>query len=133
MAGFALAAGGIGLAGTALTLFTAVGVFEFVRQFMRWSNAGYLSEHLPVNLRATGIGCAITVAGMSCTLFGFLANAVWNPNVPGYSREPFGLAAGLGLAGAAGLFVFDRFLPIRQAELPGGRASGPLKEGVTKE
>jgi MFS family permease len=115
LSGFALSAGGIAWASTSAGLFWAVAVFEFVRQFMRWSHAGYLSEHMPADLRATAIGLAISVAGTSSALFGFLTNAFLNPDASNFdSRTPFWLAAGLGLTGAAGLLVFDRFVPIRQ-------------------
>jgi MFS family permease len=117
LSGFALSGAGIALASTAYGLFVAVAAFEFVRQFMRWSHAGYLSEHLPPDLRATAIGLAITFAGISSTLFGFLTNALMSPNSVSFdSRAPFWLAAGLGLLGAVGLFVFDCFVPIRQGE-----------------
>jgi MFS family permease len=113
--GFALAAAGIGWASSATGLFVAVAAFEFVRQFMRWSHAGYLSEHMPHDLRATAIGLTITAAGTSSALFGFLTNAILNPDAESFdSREPFWLAAGLGLTGALGLLVFDRFRPIRE-------------------
>jgi MFS family permease len=114
---FALAAVGIGLASTATSLFFAVAAFEFVRQFMRWSHAGYLSEHMPQDLRATAIGLAISVAGWAGTLFAFLTNGILNPKSADFnSRIPFWLAAGLGLTGALGLLVFDRFVPIRQRQ-----------------
>lgn len=117
LAAFALSGAGIAWATTARGLFVTAASFEFVRQFMRWSHAGYMSEHMPPELRATAIGLAITLAGTSSALFGFLTNALLNPNAASFdSRDPFLLAAGLGLAGACGLFVFDRFVPIRQGE-----------------
>lgn len=117
LSGFALAGAGIAWASTSAGLFAAVAMFEFVRQFMRWSHAGYLSEHMPQDLRATAIGVAISISGTSSAIFGFLTNAILDPNAAAFdSREPFWLAAGLGLAGALGLFVFDRLVPIRQRE-----------------
>jgi hypothetical protein len=116
---FALAGGGIGLVVSAGPLFAVVAVFEFVRQFMRWSHAGYLSEHLPNRLRSTAIGCAISLAGLGSTLYGSLPLALMDPNGSGFdSRLPFWISASLGLAGATGLFVFDRLKPIRQIERP---------------
>jgi hypothetical protein len=116
---------------------------------------------MPADLRATAIGLAITVAGTSSTIFGFVSNAVWKPPadaviaqavavqglVPGLaspsfpqaivalgvaadpsaqdhdaarfnSQAPFWLAAALGLTGALGLLVFNRFKPIREAHTP---------------
>src|SRR5262249_4079190 len=116
LSGFALSAAGIAWASTAAGLFAAVAAFEFVRQFMRWSHAGYLSEHMPEDLRATAIGLAISVAGVSSALFGFLTNATLNPKAALYSRIPFCVVAGLGLTVALGLLVFDRFVPIRQRQ-----------------
>jgi len=117
LSGFALSAAGIGWASTSVGLFAAVAAFEFVRQFMRWSHAGYLSEHMPADLRATAIGLAITIAGTSSTIFAFFTKRIWNPDAVGFdSRAPFWLAAGLGLTGAVGLLVFDRFVPIRQEQ-----------------
>jgi MFS family permease len=125
LAAFALAAAGIGASSTQVELFVAVAGFEFVRQFMRWSHAGYLSEHMPPDLRATAIGCAITVAGLSSTIFGFIPLAVFNPDAPSFdSRQPFWVASNLGCVGALGLLIFDRFVPIRQAELPADKSSG---------
>jgi hypothetical protein len=117
LASFGLAGAGIGWASSQLALFGAVAVFEFVRQFMRWSHAGYLSEHMPDDLRATAIGCSITVAGLGSTIFGFVADALTDPDALGFdSTRPFWFAAALGLTGAIGLLVFDRFVPIRRVE-----------------
>ena len=114
---FALAGLGIGLMTSTGPLFAVVAIFEFFRQFMRWSHGGYLSEHLPSRLRSTAIGCAISLSGLGSTLYGFLPLALMDPNASGFdSRLPFWISAGLGLTGAAGLFVFDRLIPIRQAE-----------------
>ena len=111
---FAMAGLGIGSSSITWQLFGCVALFEFVRQFMRWSHAGYLSEHMPHDLRATAIGCSITIAGLGSTIFAWTAGYLWNPNLSGFdSSQPF-LAAGLvGLVGCAGLFIFDRFCPIR--------------------
>lgn len=122
LSSFALSAAGIGWVSTSAGLFAAVAAFEFVRQFMRWSHAGYLSEHMPPDLRATAIGLAITVAGTSSATFGLLTNRIWKPPADDptafNAQAPFLLAAGLGLTGAVGLFVFDRFRPIREEQSP---------------
>ncbi len=72
---FSVMALGIGFSQVAWQLFASVAVFEFVRQFMRWSDAGYLSEHMPSELRSTAIGCSITFSGLGSTIFGWLAAA----------------------------------------------------------
>jgi hypothetical protein len=115
---FSLCGLGIGLVQTSAGLFIAVAVFEFVRQLMRWSNSGYLSEHMPTELRATAIGCSISIAGLGATLFGFLPlQAMDAGTVEFVSSRPFVIAAALGMTGAVGLFIFDRVRPIRQ-QLP---------------
>jgi MFS family permease len=111
---FALAALGIGLSRTAWQLFACVALFEFVRQFMRWSHAGYMSEHLPGDLRVTAIGFAITFSGLGSTIYGWAAALFWDPAVD--SSAPFVAAAMLGGAASFGLFLFDRLHPIREAE-----------------
>ncbi|MCH7687337.1 MAG: MFS transporter [Planctomycetes bacterium] len=114
---FSLAALGIGESRLAWQLFCWVALFEFVRQFMRWSHAGYLSEHMPGDLRATAIGCSITFSGLGSTVFAWTADLLWNPAAAGFqSSDPFLAAALLGLVGSAGLMAFDRFVPIRQRE-----------------
>lgn len=117
LAAFALSALGIGLSSIAWQLFACVALFEFVRQFMRWSHAGYLSEHMPNHLRSTAIGCSISLSGLGSTIYGWCAGYLWSPDAAGFqSSRPFLAAAALGLAGCLGLWVFDRFHPIRRLE-----------------
>lgn len=112
---FSLTALAIGGSRGAAALFGAVALFEFVRQFMRWSHAGYLSEHMPDHLRATAIGFSITISGCSSTIYAWLAATIWKPGSPGFnSSQPFWIVSLLGLGGVVALVVFDRFIPIRQ-------------------
>jgi hypothetical protein len=123
---FAVAALGVGESHIAWQLFCCMAAYEFVRSFMRWSHAGYLSEHMPEHLRATAIGCSITCAGTAGTIFSWLASFLWNPNAADFrSSSPFVVAAVIGLIGCAGLYVFDRFYPIRErrAAMPTASAS----------
>ncbi|MFN0195299.1 MAG: MFS transporter [Planctomycetaceae bacterium] len=115
---FGLMALGIGLSQSAWQLFACVAVFEFVRQFMRWSHAGYMAEHLPSHLRATAIGFAITFSGTGSTIFGWIAPEIWNPTVN--STGPFIAAATLGLTACIGLFIADRIRPIREPDSTSG-------------
>lgn len=113
---FSLAGLGIGFAPSTGWLFVVVAMFEFVRQFMRWLHSGFLSEHLPQKLRATAIGCGISLAGIGSTVYGALPLEVMDPNSPHFNASiPFLIATAVGLAGAGALFLFDRFRPIRGA------------------
>jgi hypothetical protein len=121
---FSLAGLGIGLSSIRVHLFVSVAIFEFVRQFMRWSHAGYLSEHMPGALRATAIGLSITFAGLGSTIYGWGADFVWNPDAIGFrSSYPFFAAALAGLLGCVGLMVFDRITPIRVPDSPDAGAT----------
>ncbi|MFV2068885.1 MAG: MFS transporter, partial [Pirellulales bacterium] len=125
---FSLAALGIGESRLAWQLFCCVAMFEFVRQFMRWSHAGYLSEHMPSHLRATAIGCSITFSGLGSTLFAWVAHHLWNPPTTGFqSSYPFVAATVLGLVGSFGLMVFDRFVPIRRRPERKGQHEAPVE------
>ena len=111
---FSLAAMGIGLSSVVWQIFICVGWFEFTRQFMRWSHAGYMAEHMPDNLRSTAIGCTIMFSGLGSTIYAWVAPALWNPNDAEFlSLKPVIFAAVLGLIGTVGLFIFDRIRPIR--------------------
>lgn len=114
LAAFALCALGIGASAASWQLFACVAMFEFVRQFMRWSHAGYVSEHLPSDLRSSAIGAAITLSGLGSTLFGWIAGAAWDPTRQ--SSSPFWAAASLGGAASLGLLLFDRMHPIRTVD-----------------
>lgn len=115
---FAVAAFGIGVSTVTWQIFCWVAMFEFVRQFMRWSHAGFLSEHMPSHLRATAIGCSITFSGLGSTIFAWIAGDLWNPTANDFhSSAPFLAAGVLGIIGSVGLLVFDRFVPIRQQDV----------------
>jgi MFS family permease len=115
LATFSLAGLAIGMARASTGLFLAVAVFEFLRQLMRWSHSGYLSEHMPSELRATSIGCAVSIAGIGATLFGALPLTIMDAGQIGFdSTMPFVFAAALGGLGAIGLWLFDLLHPLRQ-------------------
>ena len=116
---FAITCGSIGWASTVGMLFLSSACFEMVRQLMRWSQTGYLSEHMPARLRSCAIGCSVTCSGLGATSFGFLTNQYMNPSDPSFnSAEPFWLAAGIGAIGATGLYFFNRNFPIRENTAP---------------
>jgi hypothetical protein len=110
---FSLASLSIGFTQVALQLFACVAVYEFVRQFMRWSHTGYLAENVPPALRATAIGFAITCAGVGSTLFTWISPWIWDPNLADFnSAGPFWTAGILGTTTALGLFAYHWFRPI---------------------
>lgn len=116
LGGFSLAAIAIGASHAVWQIFCCVAAFEFVRQFMRWSHAAYISEHMPPDLRPTAIGFAITFSGVGSTIFAWIAPTVWDPKLADFqSSGPFWAAGVLGLAASVGLLLFDRFRPIREA------------------
>jgi len=78
-------------------------------------HSGYVSEHLPDNLRSTGMGVAISVAGLGSALWGWGADHFYTVDPVQQSPMPFYSAAALGIIGCVGLFVFDRIHPIRQS------------------
>lgn len=115
LGGFSVACLGIGGSQIAWQLFACVAAFEFVRQFMRWSHAGYMSEHLDPSLRSTAIGFAITFSGLGSVIYAWIVPLIWDPKKVDFnSLWPFVTAAVLGIVGAIGLFVFDRVHPIRE-------------------
>ena len=113
---FSIAAAAIGWCSASWMLFVYVAIFEFSRQFMRWSHSGYMSEHLPDHLRSTGMGVAISLSGLGSTIWGWAADLLYTTNPVQQSAMPFYSAAVLGIVGCIGLFLFDRVYPIRQPE-----------------
>ena len=116
--GFSAAATCIGVSQVAWQLFASVAVFEFARQFMRWSHGGYLTEHIGDRLRPTAIGFAITFSGLGEPVYGWASKGIWSPDQPGFEAwKPVLLASVAGLFATAGLFLYDRLKPIR-SEIP---------------
>ena len=115
MGSFSLTAMGIGVSQLAWHLFVMVAVFEFARQFMRWSHGGYMTEHLPGNLRATAIGLAITFSGLGETIYAWYTKLKWPADaVDFHSGPPIMLAGVLGILSVVGLYLYDRIRPIRE-------------------
>ena len=97
---FSMAVLAIGMSQLVWQLFCSVAIFEFVRQFMRWSHSGYMSEHMPSDLRATTIGLTITISGLGSTLFTWFAPLIWDPKATDFQAAgPFEAAAVCGLIG----------------------------------
>ena len=112
---FSLAALSIGASQTVWQLFCCVAAYEFTRQFMRWSHAGYISEHMPRDLRPSAIGFSISFAGVGSTIYLWVAPWIWDPKATDFnSAGPFWAAGTVGLVGALGLWLYDRFRPIRE-------------------
>jgi MFS family permease len=105
--GFALGAFGMGLSQCGWQLFMWVALLELCRQFMRWGQSGYLSEHLPDDLRATVIGCSVAISGLSSTIFAWLSDYWWNPTMS--SAYPMYAASICGAIGCVAMLILDRF------------------------
>ena len=112
---FSLATLGIGISQLPRHLYASVAAFEFIRQLMRWSFSGYVSEHMPSDLRSTAIGLSVTFAGLSSAIYCWVADALWTPDASQMnpSRMPFYSVVVLGLSGAILLAVYDFRWPIR--------------------
>ena len=112
---FSLATLGIGISQLPWHLYASVAAFEFIRQLMRWSFSGYVSEHMPSDLRSTAIGLSVTFAGLSSAIYCWVADALWTPDASQMnpSRMPFYSVVVLGLSGAILLAVYDFRWPIR--------------------
>ncbi len=72
---------------------------------------------MPNDLRSTAIGGSITISGLGSAIFAWTAGYIWDEPSNFQSSQPFLAAATLGLSGCVGLFIFDRFIPIRQANV----------------
>ena len=97
---------GIGFSTHASAVVISVCLFEFLRQLMRWSQTGYISEHMPIELRAPAIGFSTTLSGLSSTLFAFVLKNLQSPNSPDFSSSfPFFVGGCIGLTGAILLLI----------------------------
>lgn len=104
---FSVSVPGIGVSQFVWDLFLAAAAFEFVRQFVGWSHAGYISEHMPSGLRAMAIGMTIMFSGLAGTIFAWVVPTVWNLDASDFkSAGPFPTAVVLGLVGAVRLLLY---------------------------
>lgn len=97
---------GIGLSPNVygVVLFTAL--FEFLRQLMRWSQTGYITEHMPIELRGPAIGFSTTLSGLASTLFATVMRNLQSPDSPDFSSSlPFYVGGCIGLTGAVLLLI----------------------------
>ncbi len=102
---------GIGLSPNAYVIFVFASLFEFFRQLMRWSQTGYISEHMPIHLRGPAIGFSTTLSGLSSTLFAYVMREVQSPGTPDFSSSfPFFIGGSIGVLGALLLLISDKTL-----------------------
>ena len=102
---------GIGLSPNAYVIFVFASLFEFFRQLMRWSQTGYISEHMPIHLRGPAIGFSTTLSGLSSTLFAYVMRNVQSPGAPDFSSSfPFFIGGSIGVLGALLLLISDKTL-----------------------
>lgn len=100
LAAYALCVIGIGLAPGAIILIFFVALFEIFRQFARWMQTGYISEHVPSNQRSAAIGATVMISGLGGTTFMFLSRHLQSPDSPNFSSTiPFLIAGSLALLG----------------------------------
>jgi hypothetical protein len=134
IAGFAVGVWGMGFSSVAWQLFFWVAVLEFARQFIRWAQAGYISEHLPSNLRSTAIGCSVAISGLAGTIYAWAADYFWSPGIS--ASYPLYAAFICGMIGCVGLFIYDRFYPIRQSlpdDTTAVETDAAVEEGIISE
>ena len=102
---------GIGLSPNAYVIFVFASLFEFFRQLMRWSQTGYISEHMPIHLRGPAIGFSTTLSGLSSTVFAYVMREVQSPGTPDFSSSfPFFIGGSIGVLGALLLLISDKTL-----------------------
>jgi MFS family permease len=106
IASYALCAIGIGLSPGAVMLIVFVALFEVFRQFARWMQTGYISEHVPSNQRSAAMGATVMISGLGGTSFMFLSRYLQSPDSPSFSSTtPFMIAGSLALLGVVILLV----------------------------
>ena len=78
---------------------------------MRWSQTGYISEHMPIHLRGPAIGFSTTLSGLSSTVFAYVMREVQSPGTPDFSSSfPFFIGGSIGVLGALLLLISDKTL-----------------------
>jgi MFS family permease len=106
LGGYAVCSLGIGLSDYVYGVVIFTALFEFLRQLMRWSQTGYITEHMPIELRGPAIGFSTTLSGLSSTLFATLMRNLQSPDSPDFSSSlPFVVGGSIGLAGAVLLLI----------------------------
>ena len=106
LGGYAVCSLGIGLSDYVYGVVIFTALFEFLRQLMRWSQTGYITEHMPIELRGPAIGFSTTLSGLSSTLFATLMRNLQSPDSPDFSSSlPFVVGGSIGLSGALLLLI----------------------------
>ena len=94
---------GIGLAPDAIVLFICVALFEMGRQFARWLQTGYVSEHVSAEQRSAAISVSVLLSGVGATGFMLLLRVVQSPDASSFSSAlPFLIA---GVFSAVGVLI----------------------------
>jgi MFS family permease len=106
LGGYAACSLGIGLSNHVYGVVVFTALFEFLRQLMRWSQTGYITEHMPIELRGPAIGFSTTLSGLASTLFATVMRNLQSPDSPEFSSSlPFFVGGSIGLAGAVLLLI----------------------------
>ncbi|NPV48743.1 MAG: hypothetical protein HPY69_17525 [Armatimonadetes bacterium] len=100
-----------GIAPNAWVLILSAGLFEMVRQLIRWSQTGFISELVPEERRAPAISLTVMLSGLGGWLFMVLSRAIQTPDTPGFSSTlPFLIASVSGVLGVVLLLVTHRVI-----------------------
>jgi MFS family permease len=127
LASYAACSLGIGSSPNPYFLFLFASLFELVRQMMRWSQTGYISEHMDLSLRAPAIGFSTTLSGLSSTLFAFIIRKIQSPNSPDFSASfPFYVGGTIGLIGAL-LLLIAHATVLRKSAEPASPQEGAME------
>jgi Na+/melibiose symporter-like transporter len=106
LAGFASCCISIGIAPGALLLFASAVAFEVCRQFMRWLQTGYVSEHVPVSQHSAAISVSILLSSIGGSGFMVLSRWLQSPDSPSFSSTlPFLVAGTIGGLGVIILII----------------------------
>jgi MFS family permease len=115
LATFTVCQVGIGLAPGAVVLILCSALFEMMRQLVRWSQTGFISELVPEEHRGLAISVTVMLSGLGGWLFMVVARALQTPDAPGFSSTlPFLVAAAPGVVGVGLLLFTHRVVQQRQ-------------------
>lgn len=103
-----------GIAPNAVVLIVSAGLFEMMRQLIRWSQTGFISELVPQEQRAPAVSMTVMLSGLGGWLFMLLSRALQTPDTPHFSSAlPFLIATASGVLGVVLLLLTHRVVSSR--------------------